>query len=86
MAQCNKLGMGAGTWERILGTYHRGPKGRRPVTELREFYEALAKRGIFERDKDYVYRLTNQGTEMAEWCLAILPQNQVRIRWKRIPS
>jgi len=84
MAQCNKLGMSCGTWERILGTHNRGPKGRRPNTELRGFYDAMCGRGIMERDKDFVYRLTEQGQRMAEWCLAILPQHQVKIRWKKI--
>lgn len=85
MAQNNKLGIGCGTWERILQTYHRGPDGRRPKAETRDFYEAMVERGVFERDNNYVYRLTKRGESMAEWCLAILPQHQVRIRWKMIP-
>lgn len=82
-----RLGLGCGTWSRILYANSRKHKQVRAQFDNRSFYETMANRGIFVRCYDNRnYELTPDGVEMAEWIISVLPQNQVRIRWKRIPE
>ena len=85
MSKQKRLGLSCGTLDRMLHVHSRGENGIRPRTENRDYYEAMRERGVFKRNSDFVYFLTSKGEEVAEWCMAILPQNQVKIRWKRIP-
>ena len=81
-----RLGLGNGTWGRILYANSKKQNRVRPHFESRPFYDSMVRRGIFEKcyDRAY-YRLTPEGKKVAEWIISVLPQNQVNIRWKMIP-
>lgn len=81
----HRMGLGCGSWSRILYAYSKKEHTVWPNTETRGFYNAMVNRGIFEKESDFKrYRLSKGGIAMAEWILAVLPQNQVRIRFKHI--
>ena len=82
----NHLNLSSDSIRRILNAYHRPEHKPRVLAELRGFYDAMVDRGLMETDRKGNYWLSNKGVSVAEWLLAVLPQRQVKIRWKRVPK